>query len=191
MSAEPAKKILPQEYLAIERQSEIKSEYWHGEMFAMAGASEAHNLIVWNVGAELRTQFKGRACKAYQNDMRVRIPRSPSYKYPDIVLLCGRPRFEDEVNDTLLNPTVLIEVLSPSTEAYDRGEKFREYRKIESLQEYGLISQDRPVITHYVRQENSPFWLFSEFEGLDASVELPSVQCTLVLAEVYDKVEFV
>ncbi len=190
MSAAPAREILLQEYLAIERQREFKSEYRNGRMFAMAGASEAHNLIVWNVGAELHVQLKGRTCKAYQNDMRVRIPRSPSYKYPDIAVLCGKPQFEDTHKDTLLNPTVIIEVLSPSTEASDRGAKFREYRMIDSLQEYVLISQDKPLIERYTRQKNVPFWLFSDAGGLDASLELASVKCTLALAEVYDKVEF-
>jgi Uma2 family endonuclease len=182
--------ITPEKYLTLERQSEIKSEYWKGGMFAMAGATEAHNLIVTNVVIELGSQLKGRPCKLYPNDMRVRIPRSPSYKYPDTVVVCGQPQFEDEHRDTLLNPTVIIEVLSPSTEAYDRGAKFREYRSIESLQEYVLISQDKPLIERYVRQEGTPFWLFSDASGLEAGVELGSVNCTLALAEVYDKVEF-
>jgi Uma2 family endonuclease len=190
MTAEPAAKITPQEYLALERQSEIKSEYWNGEMFAMAGATEAHNLIVANVVGEVRTQLKGRPCKMYPNDMRVRIPHSLSYKYPDVVIVCGRSQFEDEHHDTLLNPMAIIEVLSPSTEAYDRGGKFGEYRTIDSLQEYVLISQDKPLIERYVRQEDSPFWLFSDAKGMEMNVELRSIGCTLALAEVYDKVEF-
>lgn len=190
MSSEALKKLSTEEYLEIERRSEFKSEFWDGEMFAMAGASEAHNLVVLNIGAELRNQLKKRPCKAYLNDMRVRIPRSPSYKYPDVVIICGQPQFEDTQQDTLLNPTVIIEVLSPSTEAYDRGTKFKEYRKIESLQEYVLISQDKVWIERYVRQEDSPFWMFSDAGEPDASIELSSVACALSLAEVYDKVEF-
>jgi Uma2 family endonuclease len=190
MTAQPATKITPQEYLTIERRSEIKSEYWNGELFAMAGATEAHNVIVWNAGAELRTQLKERPCKAYPNDMRVRIPRSPSYKYPDIAVVCGKAEFEDEHCDTLLNPVLIIEVLSSSTEAYDRGVKFEEYRTIASLQEYVLIRQDRPFIEQYRRQENTPFWLFSDAAGLEAVIELQSIGCTLSLAEVYEKVDF-
>jgi Uma2 family endonuclease len=190
MTAQPAAKMTPQEYLALERQNEIKSEYWNGEMFAMAGATEAHNLIVANVVIGIGTQLKGRPCKMYPNDMRVRITRSPSYKYPDVVIVCGQSQFEDEHHDTLLNPTVIIEVLSPSTEAYDRGAKFGEYRTIDSLQEYVLISQDKPLIERYIHQEDSPFWLFSDTKGMEMNIELRSIDCTLALAEVYDKVEF-
>lgn len=190
MSVEPTKKLLPKEYLEIERRSEFKSEYWHGEMFAMAGASEAHNLLVTNVVIELGSQLKGRSCKLYPNDMRVRIPRSPSYKYPDVTVVCGKAQFEDDRHDTLLNPTVIIEVLSPSTEAYDRGKKFGEYRTVDSLREYLLISQDKPLIERYVRQEGTPFWLLSEAGGVENRIEITSVECSLELAEVYDKVEF-
>ena len=190
MTAQPAIKITSQDYLTAERQSDIKHEYWQGETFAMAGATEAHNLIVANVVGELRNQLKKRPCKLYPSDMRVRIPRGNSYKYPDIVVVCGKSQFEDDEHDTLLNPTVLIEVLSPSTEAYDRGAKFREYRAIDSLQAYLLISQDKPLLECYTRQENTPFWLFSDTAGPDADLELPAIACRLALIEVYDKVDF-
>jgi Uma2 family endonuclease len=190
MPAQPAVKLSPQEYLDIERQSEVKSEYWYGEMFAMAGASEAHNLIVINVGAELRSQLKEKPCRVYPSDMRVRIPRKSSYKYPDVIVVCGKPEFEDEHRDILLNPTLIVEILSSSTEAYDRGAKFREYRTIETLQEYLLISQDKPLIERYVRQEQTPFWTFSEVAGLDERLELSAITCELALAEVYENVEF-
>lgn len=189
MTAQPLPKLTPQDYLTIERQSESKSEYWDGKVFAMAGASETHNLIALNVGAELRVQLKERPCKVYLSDMRVRIPRTKRYVYPDVVAVCGKPQFEDEHHDTLLNPTLIVEVLSSLTEAYDRGVKSAQYRKIEALQEYLLIAQDRPAIEHYVRHEGGPFWLFSEASGLEASLELPSIACRLALAEVYDKVE--
>ena len=189
MTAQPAAKITPQDYLIAERRSDMKHEYWQGETFSMAGATEAHNLIVANVIIELGRQLKKRPCKLYPNDMRVRIPRGNSYKYPDIVVVCGKPQFEDDHHDTLLNPTVLIEVLSPSTEAYDRGGKFREYRAIDSLQEYLLITQDNVLIERYTRPENSPFWLFSDAAGSDAILELSSIDCRLELAEVYDKVD--
>jgi Uma2 family endonuclease len=190
MSAQPAKKLTPQEYLAIERQNEMKSEYWNGEMFAMAGASEAHNLIAINVGAELRAQLKERPCKVYPGDMRVRIPRTNRYLYPDVIVVCGKPEFEDEHHDTLLNPTVIIEVFSPSTENYDRGAKFVQYRKLDALREYLLVAQDTPFIEHYARQEATRFWMLSEASGLEATVELSAIACRLELAEVYAKVEF-
>lgn len=190
MTVQPAAKLTPQEYLAIERQNEVKSEYWNGEMFAMAGASEAHNLIVLNVGAELRAQLKGRPCRVYPSDMRVRIPRSTAYRYPDVIVVCGQPEFEDEHHDILLNPTVIIEVLSPSTEVYDRGTKFRQYRTVDSLREYVLISQEKPLIERYVRQQETRFWLLSEAEGFEEHIEVDSIKCELALAEVYEKVEF-
>jgi Uma2 family endonuclease len=142
-----------------------------------------------NVGAELRAQLKGTPCRVYPSDMRVRIPRKPSYKYPDVTVVCGRPEFEDERHDILLNPMLIVEVLSPSNEAYDRGAKFREYRTLDSLQEYLLISQDKPLIERYVRQEQTLFWTFSEVAGLDERLELSSIACELMLAEVYENVE--
>lgn len=190
MSAEPAVKLTPQAYLAMERQQEYKSEYINGDIFAMAGASRWHNLIVTNSVAELRAQLKGRPCELYANDMRVWIPRIRKYTYPDLVVVCGNPQFEDEERDTLLNPTLIIEVLSPSTAAYDRGDKFKHYRTIESLREYVLISQTRPWIERYVRQESTPFWMFSDAEGLEAQIELDSIGCTLALTQVYEKVKF-
>lgn len=190
MTAQPAVKLTPQEYLSIERKSEVKSEYWYGEMFAMAGASEAHNLLVTNVVRELSLQLKGKPCRVYPSDMRVRIPRKPSYKYPDVTVVCGKPEFEDARHDILLNPTLIVEILSSSTEAYDRGAKFREYRTFDSLQEYLLISQDKPLIERYVRQEQTPFWTFSETADLDERLELSVINCELILAEVYENVEF-
>ena len=190
MSAQPAVKFTPEEYLAIERQNAFKSEYWKGEMFAMAGATRKHNLIVSNVVRELSTQLKGRPCEVYANDMRVRIPRTGLYTYPDIVVVCGRPQFEDEQHDTLLNPTVIMEVLSDSTAGYDHGKKFEHYRKIESLREYLLLAQSEPFIEHYRRQPETVFWLFTDASGLPAVVELPAMQCRLALAEAYDKVAF-
>lgn len=189
MAIQAQKKIRPQEYLEMERSRDYKSEYVHGEMFAMAGASEQHNLIVTNVIAELRTQLKGRSCKVYPSDMRVNSPATGLYTYPDVTVVCGKAHFVDGEQDTLINPVVIIEVLSKTTADYDRGGKFAHYRKIATLQEYLLISQHIALIEHYVRQPNE-FWLFSEISGLSEKVELPSIQCQLVLEEVYDKVEF-
>ena len=190
MSTQLAVKLTPEEYLAVERQNEFKSEYWNGEMFAMAGASEAHNLIVTNVVRELSLQLKGRPCKVYSNDMRVRIPRTGLYTYPDIVVVCGAPKFEDKRHDTLLNPTVLVEVLSESTTGYEHGLKFEHYRNIATLREYLLMAQTRPFIKRYIRQPETVFWLFTDTGDGQAVVELPAIQCRLALAEVYDKVEF-
>ncbi len=177
----------PEEYLTLERQAEYKSEYIDGEIVAMTGASRAHNLITVNLASSLHEQFKGRPCEAYTSDMRVRVnPRT--YAYPDVIAVCGEPEFEDEELDTLANPTVLMEVLSPSTEAYDRGKKSARFRKIPSLQEYLLIAQDRPFIEHYTRRNQE--WIISDVAGLDATLELSSVDCTLALHEIYSKVKF-
>lgn len=146
MSTQANPQYTPQQYLAMERESQQKNEYVNGEIFAMDGASDRHNLIVGNVFASLHNQMKGKPCKVYSSDMRVKISSIGMYTYPDIVALCGETGFDDEQRDTLLNPTVIIEVLSKSTEGYDRGEKFAHYRKMDSLKEYALISQDKMSI---------------------------------------------
>jgi len=174
------------EYLALERSALFKSEFHDGQIYAMTGASRKHNLVTVNIARELSAQLKKRPCEAYINDMRVKAAEARSYHYPDIAVVCGSPQFEDAHVDTLLNPTVLIEVLSPSTEAYDRGGKFAHYRKIASLNEYLLVTQDQPIIERYQRQGD--VWILSEAEGLDASVSLESIGCILSLREVYDKV---
>ena len=188
MDAQRTPHLSPEEYLAVERLSEFRSEYLEGEMFAMAGGSRRHNLIVTNIVRELSTQLRRRACEVYSNDQRVHIPATGLYTYPDIVVVCGEPRFEDESFDTLLNPKLLIEVLSPTSEAYDRGKKFEHYRTIDSLSEYVLVAQDEPRVEQYLRQEDGR-WLFTAAAGLEASLALPSIQCELSLAEVYEKVE--
>ena len=175
-----------EDYLTLERSASIKSEFHNGEIYAMTGASRKHNLITFNIAGELRSQLKKRPCEAYINDMRVKAIEARSYHYPDIAVVCGAPQFEDTHFDTLLNPTLLIEVLSPSTEAYDRGGKFAHYRKIASLREYLLISQDQPGIERYLRQGD--VWILSEAVGLEASMPLESIDCLLSLREVYDKV---
>ncbi|MBZ0283022.1 MAG: Uma2 family endonuclease [Anaerolineae bacterium] len=180
--------ITPEEYLKAERASETKHEYYDGEIFAMAGASENHILIVGNTFASLHSQLRKRPCKAYANDMRTRSVGKKFYAYPDIVIVCGTPQFEDKELDTLLNPTVIIEVLSPSTEKYDRGEKFWQYRKLDSLQEYVLISQDKTHIEYYVRRAGG--WVLHDVIGLEAQFTLESIDCTLTLADVYEKVIF-
>jgi len=189
MGAVPKIYLTPAEYLAFERQSEIKHEYFRGELFAMAGASRQHVRIAVNVTILLGNQLKRRGCDVFNSDMRVKVSPTGLYTYPDLVVVCGRPRFEDRELDTLLNPTVVVEILSKSTEAYDRGEKFAQYRTLESLTDYLLISQERPHIERFTRQEGG-LWLFSDSIGLDAVMPIESIQCQLPLAEVYDRVEF-
>ncbi len=189
MSTQPQTYLTPEEYLAFEREAEVKHEYYAGEIFAFAGASEQHNLIVANVIRELGIEVKGRPCKVYPSDMRVRISPTGLYTYPDVTAVCGEARFGDEHNDTLLNPTVIVEVLSPSTAGYDRGEKFEHYRKLESLQEYLVIAQDRHHVEHHARQSNNQ-WLLSETDSVDEVIELPSIACRLTVTDIYEKVEF-
>jgi Uma2 family endonuclease len=188
MSSQTRPRYTLQEYLAIERGSQQKNEYLNGEIFAMGGASERHNLIVGNVFASLHAQLRGQPCKVYSSDMRVKINVTGLYTYPDVVALCGEARFDDDQHDTLINPNIIIEVLSKSTEGYDRGEKFAHYRRVESLTEYVLISQERCRIEHYVRQPDNQ-WLMSEASQIEESLQLPSINCKLMLADIYDKVD--
>jgi Uma2 family endonuclease len=189
MASQPKPRYSPEEYLAIERESEFKSEYIDGYIVAMVGASEPHNLIVTNSVRELSSQLKSRDCRVYSNDMRVDLRGRKLFAYPDVVVVCGDPQFADESQDNLRNPVVIIEVLSQSTESYDRGLKFIKYRRIESLKEYLLIAQDGAMVEHYVRQANGD-WLMSEASGLDAVIRLGSIGCDLKLVEIYDKVKF-
>ena len=181
-------RLTPAEYLAIERKAPYKSEYVNGEMFAMSGASPSHVLIVTNVVAELRQQLKQRPCTVYSTDLRVKVRPTGLYTYPDVIVVCGQPQFDDEQQDTLLNPTVIVEVLSESTKDYDRGGKFEHYRSLTSLTEYILIAQDKPHVEHFVRQPDNR-WLLAETNRLDDTIHLPSIACHLELAEVYDKVD--
>lgn len=189
MSTQPKTCLTPEEYLAVERRNEYKSEYVDGEVFAMTGASRRHNLIAVNMTAEIHRQLRGRPCETYAGDMRVRIQskRVYAYTYPDVVVVCGEPRFEDGHLDTLLNPTVVIEVLSESTERYDRGRKFGFYRTIESLAEYVLVAQDEHRVEQYTRQADGR-WLLSDHRSPEEVVELTSVRCALALREVYERV---
>lgn len=178
----------PEEYLILERKADYRSEYVNGQIIAMAGASRAHNLIATNFCREISQQLRGRPCEAYISDMRVKVSNTGLYTYPDVVVACGEIRFEDIDNDTLINPTVIVEVLSDSTEAYNRGEKFAHYRRVESLQEYLLVAQDYVQIEHYVRQGAQ--WVLSEANRLDESVHCPAIDCNVLLQNVYDKVQF-
>lgn len=188
MAINPQQSITPEEYLAFERaQTDAKHEYLNGEMTAMSGASLEHNVIVTNLVISLGTQMRGRQCNVFSSDMRVKIPATGLYTYPDIAALCGPPQLEDEAGDTLLNPSVIVEVLSPSTEAYDRGAKFAHYQSVKFLQAYVLVSQDRLRIEVFRRQEDQN-WLYSVAEALDSSVRVAVIDCELALADVYEGV---
>ncbi len=189
MSAIPKTKLTPQEYLKFERKSETKHEYFEGEIFAMAGAKRSHNQIVGNLTGLVWQHLKDKDCEFYPTDMRVFIPETGLYTYPDLVVVCDEPEFQDDVFDTLLNPLLLIEVLSESTEGYDRGKKFQHYRSIESLQEYILVTQEEARIEKYVKHGDG-FWLLSEAVGLDSVIEFSSIECKIDLNEVYNKIEF-
>jgi Uma2 family endonuclease len=186
MAAEPKHRLTVQDYLALERQAQTKSEYLGGDMLAMSGASYEHNLIVTNLVAALRPQLRSRGCALFANDMRVRTP-ADFLAYPDVVVLCGERRFDDPRRDTILNPTVIIEVLSPSTQDYDRGTKFPHYREIPSLAEVLLIAQDRPHVEHYHRQATDR-WLLVEADDPQSTLELQSIGCKLAFAEIYEDV---
>ena len=188
MAAEP-NQLSVAEYLRLERQAETKNEYLDGEMVAMTGATLRHNGIVINLARELSEKLRDRPCQAFANDLRVRIPSANVYVYPDASVVCGEPRLEDSFFDTLLNPSLIVEVLSPSTVSYDRGKKLRWYQsRLDSLSEILLISQDVPVIEQFVRQGGD--WIFRTAEGLEAVLPLPSIQVESALAEVYHKISF-
>jgi len=187
MSSQPKTKLTLEEYLAIDRQSEHKNEYFQGEVFAMTGASRRHNLISVNIASSLNAQLADRECEVYVSDMRVKVSNTGLYTYPDVVVVCGVPQFEDNQVDTLLNPVVVIEVLSKSTEGYDRGDKFEHYRTIESLSEVVLVAQDKYHMEQYVRQADN-HWLLSETKKPEDTIKLSSINCELSLRSIYRKV---
>jgi Uma2 family endonuclease len=188
MSRQPKPRITPEEYLVRERRADAKSEYFEGEMFAMSGASPAHVLVVTNVVRELSGQLRKRDCTVYSTDLRVKVSATGLYTYPDVVVVCGVPQFEDPQADTLLNPKVIVEVLSRTTQDYDRGAKFEQYRSIESFIEYVLIAQDKPHVEHFARQADGR-WILSETNHLGDCIDLESIGARLTLADVYEKVE--
>ena len=181
--------VTPEEYLAAERLSETKSEYLDGGVFPMLGACLNHLQIVVNVTTELNIQLRPSPCRVLAVDLKIRLQESRKFFYPDVTVVCDEPQFHDERKDITLNPVFVIEVLSPSTEAFDRGAKFRAYQTIESLKEYVLVSQNKPLIEQYIRDEGGE-WRYKAAEGLESSLTLPSVECTLNLGAVYDKVDF-
>jgi Uma2 family endonuclease len=188
MTAQRKPYLTEQEYMVFERDSMTKHEYYDGQIYAMAGASRIHNLIVGNTLAALHGQLRRTPCQIFPNDMRVKVQKTGLHTYPDLVILCGAPHFTDDALDTLLNPLVLIEILSPSTERYDRGLKFQHYRTIATLQAYILIAQDQQQIEQYTKQANGQ-WVLQEATSSEASITIAAIQSTLVLADVYEKVD--
>jgi Uma2 family endonuclease len=189
VTPQPKRYITEEEYLEFEQSSVIKHEYYDGEVYAMTGGTDAHNSLSGNAYASLHAQLRKRPCKVYNSDQKIKVMATGLHTYPDVTVVCGRPEFIDRPRLTLINPVVIIEVLSPSTERYDRGMKFQNYRTIPTLQDYLLISQDNHRIEHYIRQENNE-WLLREAVGLDAYIVLHSIECTLTLEDVYEKVNF-
>lgn len=189
MTTRPDVRLTPEEYLLIERSAEWKSEYVDGEMYAMAGASPQHVLIATNLGRELGNQLRDRPCTVYAVDLRVATDRQRHYTYPDVVVACEPLQFVDEHRDTITNPALIVEVLSESTEKYDRGAKFERYRSVTTLTEYLLVAQDRVHIELYTRQSNGA-WVLREWNDSGVEIDLTSVGCRLKIAEVYAKVEF-
>lgn len=190
MARQPQPYTTPAEYLALERRAETRSEYHDGEIVAMAGASWEHNLISGATYRELATQLRRGPCQPVANDMRVWIPSHHVYTYPDIVVVCGEPEFQDSAVDTLLNPSLIVEVLSPSTAAYDQGQKFGMYRSLPSLREYLLIAQDEPRLVLYRRDPDNR-WFIGDAHGLDATLDLATGGVTLALHDLYERITFV
>ena len=184
MSTLPKTFLTPEEYLERERKAESKSEYSHGEIFAMSGVSRKHDAIAFELLLLLGNHLRGKRCRGFTADMRVLVEPGGLYTYPDLSVACEEPRFADQEVDTLLNPTLLVEVLSPSTEAYDRGQKARLYRAMPSLRELLLIAQDSYDLELYRRQADGSWGLF-EASGLDGAIELASIGYTLRLRELY------
>ncbi len=190
MSSQPKQRYTLEEYFELERTSEIKYEYWDGEVFAMSGASPAHEAVLVNVITQFRNKLRGRPCHVFTSNLRVKVPAAPPYRYPDLTALCGQPEYEVIGGvRALTDPTLIVEILSPSTEAYNRGDKFSEYKSIPSFAEYLLIAQHRPHVTHYVRQADGS-WSYEEANAIVATLSLPTIECELSLGEVYQDVDF-
>jgi Uma2 family endonuclease len=189
MATQPKHRLSPEEYLVRERLAPTKSEYYRGEVFAMAGASERHNLIVTNLVLSLGTSLRGRECRVYSSDMRVLVCDTGLYTYPDVVVVCGKPILADTEGDVLTNPVLLVEVLSESTKDCDRGGKFHQYMRIPSLQEYLTVSQTEMMIDASIRQADNS-WLLRELVPANGKVSIQCLGIELDFAEVYDQVEF-
>lgn len=180
----------PDEYLAFERASDAKHEYLDGQIYAMAGASPTHNQICFNAIVAVGSQIMDSSCIGYTSDQKIRTDPMDLFSYPDLTIVCGDPIFHDEQKDVILNPTVIIEVLSPRTETYDRSTKLDRYQNIRTLTDYILISQNRPCVEHYARQKGKRQWLFTIETSLEAEIKITSIKCKLKLADIYNRVKF-
>jgi Uma2 family endonuclease len=190
MSAIPKQKLSIEEYIEFDKSNEGKWEYFDGEVLDMAGGSLNHNRITRNVLAALQEKLAGTPCEALPSDMRLKVPAALPYRYPDVVVVCGEPVIEIlQGQELLVNPRLIVEVLSASTKAYDCDLKFTAYQSIESFEEYLLIAQDRPHITQYVRQRDDG-WLRQDIGGMEAAIRLATVECELTLAEIYHQLKF-
>lgn len=190
MTAVPKKKYTLEEYLELDKNSEERYEYFDGEVFAMAGGSPDHARLSGAVYALLEQKLEGRDCEAFNSEMRIRVPTALPYRYPDALVVCGEPIFEEiDGQQMLVNPTLLVEVLSPSTAAYDLVDKFTAYQSIDTFREYLLVSQDRPHVIQHIKQAKRK-WLRIEIEGMDSEVTLESIGVTLTLREIYRRVKF-
>ncbi|MBX7224350.1 MAG: Uma2 family endonuclease [Blastocatellia bacterium] len=190
MSSYPKHYYTLEEYAALEGVGHARYEYWAGDIVCMSGGSEAHGRISGNVHAELHAQLKKRSCTAFNGEIPIKTPTLPPYRYPDTSVACGTPGFEKILGiDVLTNPVLVVEVLSPHTEAADRGEKFEAYKTLESMQEYVLVAQTAPLLTHYVKQENG-IWKRFDTADLTATLKLEAIGCTLTLEDIYAGVEF-
>lgn len=190
MSTQAQRVLSPEEYLELERAANFRSEYLAGETFAMAGASPRHALIVTNLVTALDRQLGDRPCFVFSTDLRLRVSPTGLFTYPDVMVACGEMRFADEQRDTLLNPIVIVEVLSESTKDYDRGSKFAHYRALDSLQVYLLVEQERPHVELYLRQSDGR-WILSETDRLDDVLDLAPIGCRLSVAELYRKLDLI
>lgn len=186
-TASIARRYTPEEYLALERKAQFKSEYCNGFITAMAGASPKHNTIALNFASEIRAQFRGKGCEVYISDIRVRTSPTGLYAYPDVVAVCGGAQFLDEALDTLLNPTVIVEVLSPTTENHDRGDKFELYKAIDTFREYVLIAQDEVLIERFTKRGKT--WVRTEYRDLGETLVLESIGCAVPPREIYARVK--
>lgn len=187
MSSLPKNRYSAEEYLALDREADYKSEYVAGEIFAMVGATPRHVLIAGNTAGELRNRLRDTDCQVYAADLRIQADANNAYHYPDVTVVCGRPEYMDGHRDTVTNPLIIIEVLSPTTRNYDRGDKFAHYRRLESLREYILIDQEPCHVEHFVRKGGG--WEFSEMEDCQGNLVVPSLGISIPLAEIYAKLE--
>lgn len=190
MSVETKRRYTLDEYFQLEHASEVKYEYWQGEVFAMSGASPAHVQVQVNLITMLRSQLRGRPYRIFSSDMRLKVPSYPPYRYPDLSALCGQPVFEVLGGlEVLTNPTLIVEILSPTTEAFDRGDKFTYYKSIPSFVEYLLIAQHRPHVGQYMKQSQD-VWEYREWNSLEAVLHLPALACDVALDELYQDIAF-